>query len=69
MPLAVPLAANGEREHYMRARFSGGGVEPIPDQDSSLVNAFAKADCLIVRPAPGPALAAGSLVPIIPLDF
>ena len=67
--LAVPVEANGEREHYMRAQLSGVGVAPIGDQDSSLMNAFAKADCLLVRPARGPALPAGSLVPVIPLDF
>lgn len=67
--LAVPVEANGEREHYMRAQLSGDGVAPIGDQDSSLMNAFAKADCLLVRPARGPALPAGSLVPVIPLDF
>ena len=67
--LAVPVEVNGEREHYMRAQLSGDGVAPIGDQDSSLMNAFAKADCLLVRPARGPALPAGSLVPVIPLDF
>ena len=67
--LAVPVEANGEREHYMRAQLSEDGVAPIGDQDSSLMNAFAKADCLLVRPARGPALPAGTLVPVIPLDF
>ncbi len=67
--LAVPVEANGEREHYMRAQLSGDGVTPIGDQDSSLMNAFAKADCLLVRPARGPALPSGALVPVIPLDF
>lgn len=68
-PLAVAVEANGEREHYMRARLSEGGVAPVGDQDSSLMKAFANADCLLVRPAQGPALPAGSLVPVIPLDF
>ena len=67
--LAVPVEANGEREHYMRAKLSEGGVAPIGDQDSSLMNAFVNADCLLVRPALGPALPAGALVPVIPLDF
>ena len=69
MPLAVAVEANGEREHYMRARLSEGRVAPIGDQDSSLMKAFANADCLLVRPARGPALPAGALVPVIPLDF
>ncbi|HWJ17841.1 MAG TPA: molybdopterin-binding protein, partial [Geobacterales bacterium] len=67
--LAVPVEANGEREHYMRAQLSEDGVAPIGDQDSSLMNAFAKADCLLVRPVHGPALPSGALVPVIPLDF
>ncbi len=67
--LAVPVEANGEREHYMRAQLSEDGVAPIGDQDSSLMNAFARADCLLVRPANGPALRAGTLVPVIALDF
>jgi molybdopterin molybdotransferase len=68
-PLAVFVEANGEREHYMRAKLSEDGVAPIADQDSSLMNAFANADCLLVRPARGPALPVGALVPVIPLDF
>ncbi len=68
-PLAVAVEANGEREHYMRARLSEDGVAPIGHQDSSLMKAFANADCLLVRPARGPALPAGALVPVIPLDF
>jgi molybdopterin molybdotransferase len=67
--LAVPLDANGEREHYMRAKLSEDGVAPIGDQDSSLMSVFANADCLLVRPARGPALPAGALVRVIPLDF
>ena len=67
--LAVPVDANGEREHYMRAKLSENGVAPIGDQDSSLMNAFARANCLLIRPARGPALPAGALVPVIPLDF
>jgi molybdopterin molybdotransferase len=67
--LAVPLDGNSEREHYMRAKLSEDGVAPIGDQDSSLMSVFANADCLLVRPARGPALPAGALVRVIPLDF
>ncbi len=67
--LAVPVGANGEREHYMRAKLSESGVAPIGDQDSSLMSAFANADCLLVRPAGSPALQAGAPAQIIPLDF
>ncbi len=69
MPLARPIEANGEREHYMRAIVSGGAVAPIPDQDSSLMNAFARSNCLLVRPANAPSLPVGAFVPIISLDF
>lgn len=68
-PLAVAVEANGEREHYMRASLSAAGVAPLGDQDSSLMTALAKADCLLVRPARSPALPAGALAPIILLDF
>lgn len=69
VPLAAAVEANGEREHYMRAKLSPQGVAPVGDQDSSLMNALARADCLIVRPARSPALPEGALVPVIPLDF
>ncbi len=32
--LAVPVDANGEREHYMRAKLSEDGVAPIRDQEA-----------------------------------
>ena len=67
--LCAPVEANAEREHYMRAKRSPEGVSPVADQDSSLMKAFAKADCLIVRPARAPALDVGALVPVIPFDF
>jgi molybdopterin molybdotransferase len=69
VPLAADVGGNGEREHYMRAKLSPAGVEPIADQDSSLMNAFAKADCLLVRCARAPALKKGEFATVIPLDF
>jgi len=68
-PLATPVEANGPREHYMRARLAEGVVTPFADQDSSLVSAFAAANCLVARPPDAPPLDAGSRVPIIALDF
>ena len=70
----VPLAANGPRAHYMRARWrraSDGTLEatPVRSQDSSLLTPLAEADCLIVRPIRGPALPAGAQVPALSLDF
>jgi molybdopterin molybdotransferase len=69
VPLARAVGANGERQHYMRAVCGGGTVDPIADQDSSLMHAFVQSNCLLVRPVNAPSLPAGSLVPIIPLDF
>jgi molybdopterin molybdotransferase len=71
---AVALAANGPRQHYMRAttrKASDGSVEvtPVRSQDSSLLAPLAAADCLLVRPPQAPAVAAGDSVRILPLDF
>jgi molybdopterin molybdotransferase len=72
--LKEALQANGEREHYMGAvsewREDGTRVvRPLPSQDSSLVAALARADCLIVRPPFASALPAGARVQILPLDL
>jgi molybdopterin molybdotransferase len=71
--LGEALAENGEREHYMRAvstwREDGTRiVKALLSQDSSLVTALARADCLIVRAPHAPALAPGARVRIVPLD-
>ena len=71
--LGEALPANGVREHYMRAlsewRADGTRiVTPLPSQDSSLMAAFARADCLIVRPPNAPVLPRGARVRIVPLD-
>jgi molybdopterin molybdotransferase len=71
--LAEDLEANGPRAHYMRAvseRRTDGTrlVRPLPSQDSSLVAALARADCLIVREPDAPAAPRGARVSIIPLD-
>jgi molybdopterin molybdotransferase len=69
--LEAPLAANGPREHWMRAKlaFAGGAVtiRPYRDQDSSLITVFAAADALLRRPAGAPAAAAGETVEALPL--
>lgn len=75
MPEAVlgeALPANGERQNYRRAtstwREDGVRlVHPLPSEDSSLVAAFARADCLIVRAPGAHALPAGARVKILPL--
>ena len=70
--LAHPLPAGGPREHWMRAALS---IDPagrtvattFPDQDSSLVGVFARADALVRRPVGAPAAATGDLVDTLPL--
>jgi len=68
---ATPLAANGPREHWMRARLSHEdgaiSVHPYGDQDSSLVTVFAAADALLRRPPGAPAVEAGGMVEALPL--
>lgn len=68
---AEPLAANGPREHWMRAKLDLAEgrirVRPYRDQDSSLVSVFAAADALLRRPPGAPAVEAGGLVDVLPL--
>jgi molybdopterin molybdotransferase len=66
-PLAVPLPANGPRQHYLRARTTEAGVAPFDTQDSSLLSVLSQADCLIVQPADDPGRPAGTAVPVLPL--
>ncbi len=70
--LAHPLPAGGPREHWMRAALSvdlqGRTVAtPFPDQDSSLVGVFARADALLRRRLETPATGAGEVVEALPL--
>ena len=65
--LAAPVAANGPRSHYMRARLGPDGLTPFPDQDSSLLTVLAQANALLIRPPSDPSRAAGDLVPYLPL--
>jgi molybdopterin molybdotransferase len=71
--LAAPLPQTGPREHWMRAarEIDTQGqpiVTPYPDQDSSLVTVFARANALIRRPPGAGALAAGDLVETLKLE-
>jgi molybdopterin molybdotransferase len=55
LPLAEPLAANGPRRHFMRARLVNmanevTGVAPLSETDSGHLTSLAAADCLIVQP-------------------
>ncbi len=67
-PLAEDIAANGPREHYMRARIGpDGAITPAESQDSGLMGILASADALLVRPPHAPAAPAGTLVDYLPL--
>jgi molybdopterin molybdotransferase len=71
--LAGPLPANGEREHWMRARLAEDGqggrlASPFRDQDSSLVTVFSGADALLRRRPGAAAAEAGEAVDVLPLD-
>jgi molybdopterin molybdotransferase len=71
--LARALPANGPREHYLRSELSADpegrlSVRAFEDQDSSLISVFAAANALIRLPANAPAMAAGALVEVLPLD-
>jgi molybdopterin molybdotransferase len=42
-------------------------VIPFPDQDSSLIGVFSRADCLLLRPTDAPPAAAGAVVEVLAL--
>lgn len=70
LPVATDLAANGSRQHYIRARLIGEPgermVDPAASQDSSLSTVLAQCDGLIIRPVDGAAVSAGSSVAFLP---
>ena len=75
--LANDIEANGPRQHYMRGKFQDFelgdgqktvGVSAYSNQDSARLALLHQADCLIVREVNAPALEAGALVQILPLD-
>ncbi|WP_333714541.1 molybdopterin molybdotransferase MoeA [Yoonia sp.] len=65
--LAHDIAANGPREHYMRAHIGTEGVTIFPRQDSSLLSVLSDANCLAIRPPHDPARVMGETVEIIRL--
>jgi molybdopterin molybdotransferase len=70
--LAAALPPGGPREHWMRASLSNDldgrtVATPFPDQDSSLVGVFARADALLRRRAGAPSAALGDVVEVLPL--
>jgi molybdopterin molybdotransferase len=68
--LAAPLKPNGGRTQLMRVVLSHDDngvltVDPLADQDSSLVTVYAKADGLMRRPLNAPAAGVGELVDVL----
>ncbi len=68
------MAANGPREHYMRAVLGTDAAgrttaTPVRSQDSSLLAPLAAADALIVRLSNAPAVKKGDELRYLPLDF
>lgn len=68
LPAAAALAANGPREHWMRARIGPEGVLAFADQDSSLVSVLARSNALVRRPPGAPAVGAGEAVEVLRLE-
>jgi molybdopterin molybdotransferase len=64
--LCRDLAANDKRQDYLRATLSADGlVTPLPVQDSSMLSALARADCLLLRAPDAPAAKAGDSAEVI----
>ena len=65
--LAAPLAPNGPREHYMRARLDADGITALERQDSSLLSVLGAANALLVRPVSDGPRGTGETVAYLPL--
>ncbi|MFQ5438744.1 MAG: gephyrin-like molybdotransferase Glp [Paracoccaceae bacterium] len=67
--LNTPVAANGAREHYMRARLSRENgawtVGAFERQDSALLSVLSQADAYLIRPANDPAREPGDMVEVL----
>jgi molybdopterin molybdotransferase len=70
--LGSDLAANDERQDYLRATLETGPdgapvATPLTVQDSSMMSALARADCLVIRAPRAPAAKAGESCAILVL--
>lgn len=63
--LAQPIAAGGERDHYMRGAWSMDGVVALDGQDSAALTNLTRADLFIIRSAHAPIAEIGDIVEII----
>ena len=70
--LAADLDGNGPRQHYMLAVMEPGfppRVAALASRDSGRISSLVEANVMIVRPPDAAPVAAGSPVPIVPIDF
>ena len=71
--LTTSIDANGPRQHYMRAELdlshSPPRVTPFRSQDSGLITALQRADCLLVVAPDAPRQPAGTAVQVLKLDI
>ena len=65
--LAVDIAANGPRAHYMRARLAGDQITPFDRQDSALLTILTEANALLIRPIGDSSRQAGDAVTYLPI--
>ncbi|MGI4976540.1 MAG: molybdopterin molybdotransferase MoeA [Janthinobacterium lividum] len=66
--LGVAVRANDHRADHLRATLDGDVATPFAVQDSAMLAALARADCLVLRAPHAPALEAGAEVEVIRLD-
>ena len=66
--LAEPMPPGGEREEFVRARWTNDGrAQPLQNRDSSAQRTLAEAELLLRRPAGAAALQKGECVPVLRL--
>ncbi|SET57173.1 gephyrin-like molybdotransferase Glp [Paracoccus homiensis] len=69
--LGVDLVAEGNRQHYLRAKLDRQDgqptITPFDRQDSSLLSILSQADALLVRPSGDRARAKGEMMEYLPL--
>ena len=63
--LAHDLAANGPREHYMRASLRSDGLHVEKRQDSALLTVLSRSNALVIRPPYALFAATGSIIEYI----
>lgn len=65
--MAEPLKPNDHRQDYLRGEVTDGQVRVAAIQDSSMLLALARANCLVLREPGAPAVEIGDSVEILPI--